>query len=195
MKKDRITTFIGSLILLILGIILIIWPEFSLDVAAGGISVVTICFGIILLGSYLLRKSLREVSQWKLITGILLILAGMFLIPKIGIVLSVIPVILGVLVVGSGISKILHGLEYRQLGYSTWWLPVLVGIAAIILGGVAVLNPFKTVTLAIRVVGVILVFDNFANVFDFLCIGYKLNKDGYVVVDTEDDIIDIIQKN
>jgi uncharacterized membrane protein HdeD (DUF308 family) len=196
MKKDKMVTFVVSLVLLILGIALIIWPEKSLDVVAKGLSVVTICLGIVLLLSYLWNRELRPVSQWKLMIGVALVLVGMFLVPKIGIVLSIIPFILGVLVVCSGISKLLHGLDYRKMGYPSWWVTVVISIAAIILGSIVVVNPFKTVTLAIRVVGVILVFDNFANVFDTLYIGYKLNKDGYVVVDTEDDqIVDIIQKD
>lgn len=196
MKRDKLIAFLFSMVLLIFGVALIIWPEASLNVVAKGLSVVSICIGIALLLSYLLRRELRALCQWKLMIGVILILIGMFLLPKLNIVLSVVPFVLGVLVICSGIAKVLHGLEYRKLGYPGWWVTMLIAAGAIILGGIVVVNPFKTVKLAIRVVGVILVLDNFANVFDTVYIGYRLNKDGYVVVDSEDDnVIDIIQKD
>lgn len=195
MKKDKLVVFLVSLVLLIFGITLIIWPEAALNAVAKGLSVVSICIGIVLLLSYLLKRELRALCQWKLMLGVILILIGMFLLPKLGIVLSIVPFVLGVLVICSGIAKLLHGLGYRKLGYPSWWVTVLIAVGAIILGGIAVVNPFKTVKLAVRVIGVILVLDNFANVFDTVYIGYRLNKDGYVVVNSEDDVIDIIQKD
>lgn len=195
MKKDKLIEFLVSLVLVIFGVILVIWPEKSLDVVAKGLSVAAVCIGIGLLISYLFRREIRPISQWKLMLGVILVLAGMFLLPRLQIVLSVVPFVLGVLVVCSGIAKLLHGLEYRRMGYPGWWAAILFAVCAIILGGIVVVNPFKTIKLAIRVVGVILIVDNFANVFDAVYIGYKLNKDGYVVVDSEDDVIDIIQKD
>lgn len=196
MKRDKLVAFLVSLALLILGVILMIWPEVSLNLVSKGLSVAAVCMGIVLLLSYLLKRELRALCQWKLMIGVILVLVGMFLLPRLNIVLAVVPFILGVLVVCSGIAKMLHGLEYRKMGYPLWWVTILIAVGAIILGGVAVVNPFSTVKLAIRVVGVILVLDNFANVFDTVYIGYKLNKDGYVVMNSEDDrVIDIIQKD
>lgn len=196
MKRDKLVAFLVSLVLLFFGVALIIWPEEALNIVAKGLSVVAVCVGIVLLISYLLRREMRALCQWKLMLGVILILIGGFLLPQLTIVLSIVPFVLGVLVVCSGIAKLLHGLEYRKLGYPSWWVAVLIAVGAIILGGIVVVNPFKTVKLAVRVIGVVLVLDNFANVFDTVYIGYRLNKDGYVVVNSEDDdIIDIIQKD
>ena len=195
MKREKMISFLVSLVLVIFGVVLVIWPEAALAVVSKGLSLLSICVGVALLLSYLLKREKRSINEWKLMLGVIFVLVGIFLLPKLTIVLSVIPFILGVLVVCSGISKLLHGLEYRKLGYPAWWVTVLIAVGAMIFGGVVVINPFKTVNLALRVVGVILVLDNFANVFDTVYIGYKLNKDGYVVVDSEDDVIDIIQKD
>ncbi len=195
MKKEKLMESIVSLVLLVVGVILIIWPEKSLSFIASALSVLCVAVGVVILLSYLLNREMRDVSQWKLVLGIIFVLVGMFVLPKLNIVLAVIPVILGLIIVCSGVTKLLHGLSYRKTGYPLWWMPFVIAVAAIVLGGIIMINPFSTLKLAIRVVGVVLVFDNFGNVFDSAYIGYKLNKDGYVVVDSDDDIIDIIQKD
>lgn len=194
MKNEKRMESLVSLLILIAGVILIIWPEKSLNFIAEAISVLCICVGVLILLSYLINRETRGISQWKLVVGILFVLVGMFVLPKLGIVLAVIPVILGLWIVCSGVTKLIHGFNYRKTGYPLWWLPVAISVVGIILGGIIVINPFGTIKLAIRVVGVVLVFDNIGNVFDSAYIGYKLQKDGYVVVDADDDVIDIIQK-
>ena len=195
MKKEKTMEFVVSLVLLVVGVLLIIWPGKALDFIADALSALCILVGVLILLSYLLNRETRDISQWKIVVGIIFVLVGMFVLPRLSIVLSVIPFILGLVIVCSGIKKLLDGLSYRKTNYALWWVPVAIAVAAIILGGVIMINPFSTLKLAIRVVGVVLIFDNFGNVFDSLYVGYKLNKDGYVVVDSDDDIIDIIQKD
>lgn len=195
MRRDKASEFGISLVMLIFGAALLLWPEGALSVVVTGLSIVVTCFGIVLLVSYLFRKALRPVSQPKLIAGILLVLGGIFLVPRLGIVLSIVPFILGILIVVSGISKLLHAFEYKKMGYSSWWITLVIALLAIVVGIVVGLNPFKTIRLALRVIGIALILDNFANVFDTLYLRYRLKKDGYVVVDSDDDIIDIIQKD
>ena len=195
MKKEKTMEFVVSLVLLIAGVLLIIWPEKALSFIASALSALCILVGVLVLLSYLLNREMRDISQWKLIVGIIFVLAGMFVLPKLDIVLAVIPFILGLVIVCSGVKKLLDGLSYRKTNYTLWWVPVAIAVAAIILGGIIMINPFNTLKMAIRVIGVVLVFDSFGNVFDSVYVGYKLNKDGYVVVDSDDDIIDIIQKD
>lgn len=195
MNKSKIVAFITSLALVVLGLFMVIWPGESLDVLSKGLSYLVIAIGAVFVVMYLLAGADRAKSQWELICGVAAILLGLFVVPRLSVVLSVIPFLAGVLVVCSGIAKLFHALEYKRLGYKTWKLAMAVAVLAVVLGGAAMLYPFETVEFGVRIVGIVLLFDNFANVFDTAYIAFRLKKDGYAVVgDTSGDVIDIIQK-
>lgn len=196
MQKERISLFAGSALLLILGIVLIIWPEFSLNVIVYGLSAAVTLFGIVKLIMYFVRKNQRQYMQMDLMEGVIACVAGILLIPRLVIWMSIVPIIVGLVIIASGIGKIMNAVECKKRGYPMWWAVLTMAVVSILLGGVILVNPFSTIKLTVRVIGAVLVLDNAENVWSMVMFQYRLKKDGYVVVDSgDDDIIDVIQKH
>lgn len=134
MKTAKIGYIVLSAVLCVLGLVLILFPEFSASMLGVACGIVLILFGIVKLVGYFSRDLYRLAFQYDLASGCLLILLGIVMLLRPDSLLNFICVALGIYILTDGLFKIQIAVDARRFGLRRWWLILTEAILAAILG-------------------------------------------------------------
>ena len=129
-----------SILFCVLGILLMLVPNFSLSLlckAGGGI---LIMFGLVKIIGYCSKDLYRLAFQYDLAFGILLIALGIVFIFRTEKMVNVLCLLMGMCILADALLKIQVSIDSRAFGISKWWL--ILG-AAIITGAIGFLLIFR----------------------------------------------------
>ena len=155
-KLDR--SFANYLLLLygglmIIGLLLVIFPQWSLMAVTWLLGFGALISGAISL--FLFWKNRKDGGNSLLLFGAVLgIIVGiLIMIFRLEIALVILPSLIGVAVVASAALCIMASLRYRELRVSSWWLPLIAGAVALTVAILIFLNLSSTVSLRTRIIG------------------------------------------
>ena len=107
-------------------------------------------------------------SQLTLISGIICLALGAFLILRSDIVVSILPIVFGLFVIFDSISRVQNALDLRRCGYSSWKSFLLLPVLSVVLGVIMILNPFGTMETLVMAIGIILIVEGSINLLSAL---------------------------
>ena len=155
-KKLKWNLVLMSLLYLGLGVFLVMKPGTALNIvcyALGG--VVLACAAVQLIRYFVVERGVFQ-SQLTLISGLVCLALGVFLLLRSDIVVSILPIVFGLFVIFDAIGRVQNALDLRRCGYDSWkgflLLPVLsvvLGVILIVEGAINLLSALYTV-LAVR---------------------------------------------
>ena len=155
-KKLKWNLILMSLLYVGLGIFLVMKPGTALNIvcyALGG--VVLACAAVQLIRYFVVERGVFQ-SQLTLISGLVCLALGVFLLLRSDIVVSILPIVFGLFVVFDAIGRVQNALDLRRCGYDSWkgflLLPVLsvvLGVILIVEGAINLLSALYTI-LAVR---------------------------------------------
>lgn len=184
MNKFRNELSKASVVNVVLGLILLIAPATSVKLIGYGIGGAVLVFGAVSIIS-----GLRNGGG--LFGGFLSCLVGIFIWTRFPALVSFLPFVVGIVVFVSGLSKLQGALEAKRDGYR--WVPGLIAaILSVGLGIMVICNPFSTLALTLRVIGLVLLLDGAENLIEAWVIRRRLKEQGYLAKEGEDGIIDIV---
>ena len=160
-KKLKWNLILMSVLYLGLGIFLLMRPSTALNVvcyALGG--VVLVCAAVQLVRYFAVERGIFQ-SQLTLISGIICLGLGAFLILRSDIVVRILPIVFGLFVIFDSLGRIQNALDLRK-GFLL--LPVL----SVVLGVVMILNPFGTMETLVMAIGIILIIEGAINLLSAL---------------------------
>ena len=167
-KKLKWNLVLMSLLYLGLGVFLVMKPGTALNIvcyALGG--VVLACAAVQLVRYFAVERGVFQ-SQLTLVSGIVCLALGAFLIIRSDIVVSILPIVFGLFVIFDAIGRVQNALDLRRCGYDSWkgflFLPVL----SVVLGVVMILNPFGTMETLVMAIGIILIIEGAINLLSAL---------------------------
>ncbi len=134
MKTAKIGYIVLSAVLCALGLVLILFPEFSASMLGVACGIVMILFGIVKLVGYFSRDLYRLAFQYDLASGCLLILLGAVMLLRPDSLLNFICVALGIYILTDGLFKIQIAVDAKRFGLRGWWLILTEAILAAALG-------------------------------------------------------------
>lgn len=164
-RKDELTF---NLILLVVGIILTVWPDESLNVAINVIGGVIVAFGITNICIWLMNKGINYAS---LFIGILTIVIGIFVILKSEVLISIIHILLGIAVLANGITnfKVLYDVKTDS---RSWKVLISSSVITIALGLLLIFKPLMIADFIIRFGGIVFIL----SALEGLLIYYQTGK-------------------
>ncbi len=167
-KKLKWNLVLMSLLYLGLGVFLVMKPGTALNIvcyALGG--VVLACAAVQLVRYFAVERGVFQ-SQLTLVSGIVCLALGAFLIIRSDIVVSILPIVFGLFVIFDAIGRVQNALDLRRCGYDSWkgflFLPVL----SVVLGVVLVANPFGAMETLVMAIGIILIVEGAINLLSAL---------------------------
>lgn len=173
-----------SVVMIIAGVVLLLFPEATQNTIANIIAIVLVICGILRIISYF-RKAPGKVgglneyaSPMDLVVGILFIVLAA-LVAKV--LISIIPIILGLVVLISGLIKLEQAVELIRAKQGNWVGIMVLAIITVVVGLLAICNPFETGSMLLRVIGIGLAF---GGVTDLISTGYVSRK----LKDLDDDL-------
>ena len=92
---------------------------------------------------------------------------GVWILLKPEFVIRLIPVIVGIIIILHGIYDLQQAVYLCRAKYSFWWLALLFAVLTVAFGGVLIWNPFEAMNIAVKFIGVFLVFDGVSDLWIF----------------------------
>ncbi|MCM1497212.1 MAG: DUF308 domain-containing protein [Clostridium sp.] len=168
MKKILQNEVISSLLMMVLGIILMVWPGAAMDVACMIIGCGLIIVGVISLIVLFVRqkkseeKGIGKGSIIAIMKSVVMVVVGIILIAKMKTIVSILPFVMGVLIiVNSAVNVIQAILNRKQSG--KWVVSLVIGLATAVIGILMVANPFGAAVSQIFILGLGLAVDGISN--------------------------------
>ena len=152
-----------SAALCLLGIMLIVFPEFSTALLGIICGITLTLFGIVKLIGYFSKDLYRLVFQYDLIFGAILIAVGIVTLVNPGSVLNFICIANGLTILADGISKIRIAAESKRFGINQWWLILASAIITGIFGLILMFRPAESRRIMMILLGVTLIFEGILN--------------------------------
>lgn len=165
LKKVKANTILSSLLCAALGLVLVIWPDISMQIVCIAIGAVLILCGVIRLFGFFLNHDGSVYTQGNLVMGIVLVVVGIWIVATPGKVLVIIPIIVGILIVIHGVNNIQQTITLCKGKYSMWWLALIMAILTIGLGALLIIRPFAALDTVVMLIGFFLIYDGLSNVW------------------------------
>ena len=162
MKKKRILSDFAllSIFYVVLGAILLGWPELSGRMICYAFGAVLIVAGLLRGVRYFLRDEQQGMARRDLAAAVTLCAGGIFLLARPDTVLSLLPVAFGLLLVA---GKLQAAADLKRIG-SGLWIPALVlGLLSLALGVVLLVQPFTAAMVLARFIGASVILEGLEN--------------------------------
>ena len=183
-KKAKHAYITISVIMLVLGLVLLIWPKMSLSVLCYLIGGMLIIGGVVKLVGYFSKDLYRLAFQFDLAFGILSILLGVVFIIHPEHIISILPIVRGIFILVEGVLRIQTAMDAKTFGLSTWWMMILLAIATSVCGLLLIFKPFESAIAMMMLLGVTLLIDGVQNLWVAI----------YTVKVSERNVIDVDYK-
>lgn len=126
---------------------------------------------LLLLGAFLIidffaGRGGSRLSFASLAGGVLLAALGIFVLVRREIFLAAVPFFFGLFAVLAGLVDVRRALLLRKISFERWYLPLIFGGSAVVLGIVIMARPFRTAVLSIAFIGVALIFSGLTSLWD-----------------------------
>lgn len=191
LKAIRGSYIAASVLYMVIGIILLLFPEMSLKIVCAIFGTVILAIGLIKILTYFKNRDVGFIGQLGLVIGIIISVMGGFLLLQPDVILSILPVIIGIYIIFDSLQNFKQALELYKAGYDKWWSMLLLAAVLVILGVVIVINPFKTVALSVRFIGAIFVFNGIANIASIIFTSKQVKKINAVIDVEPDELRDV----
>lgn len=153
LKRVKAAYSIVSLMLLLYGIFLIIYPQLGIRwiyKIGGGLF---IGIGIAKVIGYFSKDLLQLAFQHDLAMGIVSIVIGILMLMWTKDMIRILTICLGLFMLMEALLKIQTAIDAKRIGMKSWWLILAIGFITAVIGGLLVAAPLRGTQLIIRVIG------------------------------------------
>lgn len=166
----------------VIGLLLLINPSIFTSTISYVLGGLLLAFGVIKLITYFREDNFES----EVLMSIILCATGIFIIAKPDFISKILAFFFGVYMLCQGISSIKGSLIIKEYNKDSWIAPMTMAVLTTILGVVIVLNPFSTVTTALKILGVALIISAIFSIYNGMVTKRKITK-----IKKSNDYIDI----
>lgn len=169
-KKMRMSYLITAILFIVSGIILITWPQTTLDIICYGLGALILIYGAFQIYTYVKGRAEKLGYHMNLISGLIACGIGLFMLLKSEIVISILPFIVGFTLLLDSLLKFKHAYDLKKVHYEGFkWIFVL-GSFTLLLACLLMYNPFDAATSMVMFMGICLVVDGLAECWTLFCV-------------------------
>ena len=167
-KKLKWNLILMSMLYLGLGAFLLLVPGTALNVVCCALGAVVLACAVVQLVRYFAVERGVFQSQLTLVSGLVCLGLGAFLIIRSDIVVRILPIVFGLFVIFDSLGRIQNALELRRCQYSSWKGFLLLALLSIALGVVMIVDPFGAMETLVMAIGIILIIEGTLNLLSAL---------------------------
>ena len=165
MRQNNIWQWVRLAALIIGGVLLILFPGGAMATVVKILGIMLVAYGAFAALSYLLGRPENR-SPLGLFGGIVSLVLGALALLRPQTVISFFPVAAGVVILAGGLRQIMGALEIRRAAPgSRWTVSLMAGVLSLVLGVVVIVNPFGTLSVVVRLLGIALVYMGISGFF------------------------------
>lgn len=164
-------SIIISVISILFGLVIVIWPNISLDV----IAYIIACF-LIVYGSYNFIESFTInplICLLQMTTSILSMMMGIIIFLNPDVFEKIIPIVLGITFIISGFFKTRISFVIKNVD-SSWYFTLGASILMIICGFVLIINPKISALMLTTIIGTLLIIYSISGIIDTIIFKKKI---------------------
>ena len=184
-KKFQVGAIAVSVCMLILGIVMLVWPEISAVTICVILGALCAAAGVYKLVRYFRLGFAGVFFRFDLGAGILYILAGLLLLIHPQDATAILPMAAGIYILFGSVMDIQTAVEMYRFGLGNWVLSLILGILNTLLGFYLLFNPFSGASALMMAVGICMIVGSVQNLYSVFCIS-KAIRDS-----KKDRIIDV----
>lgn len=169
-------SIISTLIMLIFGILLFIFPETVINSITIGMGVIFIMIGIVPIINYFRFRKTGFSTTFSFMLGIFCIVAGLILLMNKNILGTIIPILTGVWMIINSINRISISMDLRDDNISFWSITFIYAILTLILGVLLILDPVNGGKFVTKSIGIIICIYSVFDIVDLILIKIKAKK-------------------
>ena len=170
--KSILAPSLVDVIMLVLGICLLIWADEvvnTISIAIGSLFILYAAYNIIAF----FRAEKRSSATTKLIAGIAMIIAGIFLITQTSFIKELISFIVGIFIVIESMFRLQDSFEIRKHNKDAAKWPLILSCIGLVCGVLCILGKLMLQDLFLQILGVMLIIFSFADISGLLTIRKK----------------------
>lgn len=164
-----------SVFYVIAGVVLLFWPEMSIELFCKVLGIGMLIAGITHVIIYFTKDHMLNVMQMDLVIGVLCSAFGAYFLLHPEFVENALPFAVGVLLMIGAIVKLQNAIDLKRLYFRFWKIILFFAIVMLISGGILIYNPFKGEALTLFIGGA-LILDGLLNIVCMLCIAHLFKK-------------------
>lgn len=177
-KRDYIISCAASVLV---GAVFLVFPTQSLLYICYIIASVFCLLGVIRLIAYFRKAPSATEYQPNLVLGLLFTGLGVYLFASPDALLNTIPTLLGVVLIFSGLVKLQNGLDMLRLKAQRWWIMLVLAAISVILGVLAILDPFAAQSALILFIGISLILNGITDLATILILSSRIKHGAQAV--------------
>jgi len=175
LKKIEKSMIFSTIVTLVLGLLLTIFPEESLKILAYIIGIAMIVMGMAFIIDYVRGSRTDKVTSISFVLGSIFVGTGIFFIIAHLKLASFIMVIIGIIFLIKGLCKVQLAFNVRGV-LDAWKYNLIVGALTLTIGLILILNPTKSVDTFLRIIGIFIIIGSFADLAESIWILRDLDK-------------------
>jgi len=168
------SSILAALVTIALGMLLVWWPDRSMDFLCLMLGITIFAIGIIYILGWLARRK-KGVPAFFVLPGVILCALGVWLMTSPDSVIILIQYIFGAILIFHGVIDLQGALALAGHRWNRWWLDLLLTALTIGLGVLILLNPFGTFSALVILIGAALIYDGVSDLWIIWRLG-RANK-------------------
>lgn len=188
-KNMKISYFLAAILYIVLGTILLVWPNTTGNIVCFAFGLLLLAYGIITIISFFVHDSRLGSFRFELVLGIICAAVGLLFLLRPDIVLSIFPVILGIYIVIDALLNLKRALELHSMLYPRWWVALTLSLVSVALGVLILLRPGMTAEVLIMVIGVVFIYNGLSDLWALFMVNRvtkEFRKNNPIIIDPID---------
>lgn len=154
-----------SVLMVVLGLVLFIWPGKTLTLAARILGIALLIGAAVSGFSWYRERNQAGSTYASLGIAALCLIAGLIVLIAPKGVVSLLPKLIGIAILVNGVINLAQAIELRNVGQSGWTSSMAMAALTIALGLFLVIFSFSAMKAAVMVIGGVLVYNGVSNLF------------------------------
>lgn len=175
-KRIFLASIASTLVMLLFGILLFIFPETVIKSVAIAMGVIFIMIGVIPIINYFRFRATGFTTTFSFLLGIFCIVAGLILLMNENILGTIIPILTGVWMIINSINRISISMDLRDDKIPFWVITFIYAILTLVAGVLLILDPVNGGKLVTKTIGIIICVYSALDVIDLILIRIKAKK-------------------
>ncbi len=165
LKALKWNYIIEALIMVAIGVILIVWPQASLEIMAKALAALLTLVGVVLVISYFAHRERTIYISGGLGLGLILAVIGVWIFVNPKPFIDMIPKLFGVFIIAGGIFHFAQAISLIRYKYSLWWLSMILAVLTIAAGCILLFKTDFAESLLVTLIGGSLIFEGVTNLW------------------------------
>lgn len=163
-KELKKIYFVGAILFILLGIVLLFFPQTTLLTICYAFALILGIVGIGYIFTYIKSDTLKTYQRNDFVTGLTYLVLAVFVSLKTELIISLLPVLLGLAIIISSIVKLQHAFDLMRVKFTGWWSVLLISLSSAAIGLYLVIHPFAAATTMVRVIGIAAIWNGITDI-------------------------------